>query len=330
MAATRKDALITHIGTFAKEIICEQCASVHPARNQRDYRQKAADFFSLSHGRIESGLLDADIFKEEYGYLLLKDRLLKDRLLKNRPLKEYLRNLNEGDIVGIFPLEKAAMYTHLSGALRYLFEKIGPVQIEGCFTHRRSTKLYLYQLLRVPELPVDHHAVNISDPILSSTRVIGRSDFTGPLMRISERMLSGLDAAAQLEGSPLPFVGIRSEVRREVQIIRDFDKRHRRNGYALLAPNHSRALVALTPNCRCRLSALWENPSNHSVTMMRFQIDAEPHAGHHIAWKVEGPLVDRQVTNNDFEIIPKVHLVSNGREMAVERVKRTFREWLFG
>src|SRR5262249_15457104 len=140
------------------------------------------------------------------------------------------------------------------GLLQFLASELGPVQIEGAFPTNKSSTPYLYQLLKVPMLERDSQPLSIQDPDFRSQHVIGRGDFSCPMICVHNPWLSRARIA-------------------------DLDRAFGERGYILLTGSHSLGVMDASPHCRVRLSQITENLSSHAVTLTRLRINQTPSEG---------------------------------------------------
>lgn len=258
-----------------------------------EYAQRREDYFDFVAGTVQEANLDGSLLNEPHILVWADGKLFgrRDRLPWD----------SQKTILGMTPFDDSQMVYNLIDILIYLSDIFGPVQIEGAFENCREEKPYLYQLIKVPADEVTAAPLVVENPFLTSSHVIGRGIFEGPLLVYDN------------EGDYTRDRMFPNET------LRKMDARFAGAGYAILAGQQLLGICNATPNARVRLSQSFENPSGHAPTLMRILTRESPEKGYMFAMDVA-----QNFEKEPDEVVGPVRIyyharvTSNGKEVAVE------------
>lgn len=277
---------ITFVGEQRADAVLQRTNSTG-IDDLQDYRQRSCDAFDVKSGAVVSRPIDEGVFANYAVYTpnVVHGMLTSDDIPPG-PLQ--IEGLMYRQMYHT-PFGNVGMFGQLAGALKYLSEQLGPVQIEGAFTSNDASAMHLYQVLSVPEPTRSNVPLTIQQPDLISKMVMGSGRVQMPLF-----YRSGYTSSSDL---------------------RAFDAQHATTGYALLAQSHDLELTGMSPNCRVRLSYKDENMSSHPVTLTRFKMLENPEAGYMLAMNVQNVQGAQVVKYGPHAMVT---IESNGKELRME------------
>lgn len=295
VTANREGGLVTGFVNHPDGVVRTTGFSGIAVSASDNYRQTMRDIYLL-----EAGMLSEERFDEQSSapmeYLSIVDGKVGDLTIA---YDDKSSDPFFSKVIGWSPFPTSEAVQGLFGVIKFLSDRLGPIQIEGAFAPDESgtVSLYLYQLLGLPRVNAEVWPLTITDPVLTSNRVMGRGKWT------------------------MPLVGIDSWVLVDCNEIKEIEARFADSGYALLADEHSGQLLDDTPHAKIRLSVETDNFASHIATDMLIQLSRDPTRGM-MAMGVrlvpgkQKPPPDEG--SGKINIWNNVTIESSGRELAID------------
>lgn len=305
----RDTGQVTSFVNKAESAIRKIGGSVGMVIDVSEYRQKIVGCFALETDAVidlpMEELVQESVAQFRHHPFFVLERGAVRVLRENEEIPDYGNEeaWNRMQLLGRTPFETPETLSCLASVLQYLARRSAhPVQVEGALI---GGMLNLYQLIEVPAVLNDISHLDLEGAILSSTSVIGSCDFQGPM--VSCRITDFWNLYQR---------GVAEELEK-------IDREYAGQGYALLAPVHTSALIECTPHCRVRLSLNYENLASHAVTLARMQLAKDKRSSIVFAMEVKkGDRFGERFPHAYHDILQvldsNVHIRSNGRTLRID------------
>ncbi|OVE81991.1 hypothetical protein BVY03_01705 [bacterium K02(2017)] len=324
--ALRELGPLAFVGNMTEEY-GDGCIWLPRVQEHAQYRQQVMRVFDVAKQKIVE-MDTSRVFKRlaEYHAIIGRDGdldglvfpfFLNKELIdqEDERVKAEIKKLQDGGMTGSYqygpigyaPFKSPSQIANAVSLVRFI-GKHGPAQIEGAYIGPKG-QLFLYQHLPLPNQETEVAPLKLENPDIVKEHAFGRINYKGPLV------------FAVVVGG------------KRTELVKELEKKYADTGYALLSPIHDEDIVAMTPNCKVRLSLWSQRMNNHVLTSLWLYHSRPENAGNfamssgflseriidfYKSNTINGKAPDILTEDENVMVFSDVAIEANGTQMAIK------------